>query len=536
MNKIKDKLSEFKNKKIIKDILDFFHKNKKKSRLFFYTFFLFFIYIFLFSQARDLEMRSTFPWSFIKFENKFSSLDLWFEFEEINIYKENWDLLNGLYLWTWTWKTVYYFHWNGWPNPYFYSDIKYINDLWYNVMMYDYPWYWKSTWLPYKENIDDSSQLFFNYLQNEKNIESSDLILFGYSVWTAVAVDFASKNDFDKLILISPFSSRHDMSKSMLWFAAQKLLLLKDSYITRELVKNFENDVLIIHWNKDEVIPFEHWLKVFENYLWNKNFIELDNFWHNWVIYEYSDTLKNIFVNFISWDNLNFENNYLFLDNEKIEEIKENNIKLEEEIQKKEQERKKQEFLNSLDLYSDNSLHKFVNSSISFNNKWYIPKNLVSVSWKYVYDPRWWSQTVTLETRNALYEMWEAFYNHFKKPITVISAYRSYAYQQWIKDRWCPDNLCAKAGYSEHQSWLAVDFWEASTETSWKNNRTLTSYFNWLKENAHKYWFHNTYQRWLKIDWYDIEPWHWRYLWVEFATYLKENNLTIAEFYFFNSK
>jgi LAS superfamily LD-carboxypeptidase LdcB len=56
-------------------------------------------------------------------------------------------------------------------------------------------------------------------------------------------------------------------------------------------------------------------------------------------------------------------------------------------------------------------------------------------------------------------------------------------------------------------------------------------YYNFLKQNAHKYWFHNTYQKWLEIDGYEIEPWHWRYLWIKFATYLKENNITLAQFY-----
>jgi D-alanyl-D-alanine carboxypeptidase len=64
----------------------------------------------------------------------------------------------------------------------------------------------------------------------------------------------------------------------------------------------------------------------------------------------------------------------------------------------------------------------------------------------------------------------------------------------------------------------------------------LKKYYKWLDENAYKYGFHNTYQKWLEIDWYEIEPWHWRYMWVELATYLKDNNLTIAEFYFNKEK
>ena len=93
-----------------------------------------------------------------------------------------------------------------------------------------------------------------------------------------------------------------------------------------------------------------------------------------------------------------------------------------------------------------------------------------------------------------------------------MSAYRSYLYQKGIKDRGCPDNLCAKAGYSEHQSGLAVDFFRASTQSDWNASARLSSYYSWLQKNAHTYGFHNTYQRGLEIDGYDIEPWHWRYV------------------------
>jgi D-alanyl-D-alanine carboxypeptidase len=57
-------------------------------------------------------------------------------------------------------------------------------------------------------------------------------------------------------------------------------------------------------------------------------------------------------------------------------------------------------------------------------------------------------------------------------------------------------------------------------------------YYLWLVKNSHLYGWHNTYQKWVAIDGYEIEPWHWRYLWVEFATYLYENNMTIAEYAF----
>jgi D-alanyl-D-alanine carboxypeptidase len=52
-----------------------------------------------------------------------------------------------------------------------------------------------------------------------------------------------------------------------------------------------------------------------------------------------------------------------------------------------------------------------------------------------------------------------------------------------------------------------------------------------MSKNAHKYGFHNSYQKWRKNDWYEIEPWHWRYIWEELAQYLYEEKITFSQFY-----
>ena len=158
--------------------------------------------------------------------------------------------------------------------------------------------------------------------------------------------------------------------------------------------------------------------------------------------------------------------------------------------------------------------------------------NLFEDTYSYMYNL--WNRKEELEKifRNCmlLREYFRLLYKIWKK-IWVVSAFRSYAYQVNIKANWCPDNFCAKAWFSEHQTWLVVDIFEASDKNSWYNNWVLMNYYKWLSENAHLYWFHNTYQKWLNIDWYEVEPWHWRYLWVELATYLFDNKLTIAEYY-----
>jgi len=203
---------------------------------------------------------------------------------------------------------------------------------------------------------------------------------------------------------------------------------------------------------------------------------------------------------------------HIFLDKIRIKKIKEENKK------------------RILWFNKDSSYTKFVNNKVHFNKISYIPSDLKSIKSPFVTDVKW-NQVLRKVAVNALWNLSKDFYSTFKTNIRVVSAYRSYIYQKWIKDWGCPDNLCAKAWYSEHQSGLAVDLWEATTKDIFLSKSKLKKYFEWMNKNAYKYGFHNTYQKWIDVDWYEIEPWHWRYLWVDLAKELKENDLTFAEYY-----
>ena len=187
--------------------------------------------------------------------------------------------------------------------------------------------------------------------------------------------------------------------------------------------------------------------------------------------------------------------------------------------------------LSDFDYISDESYQKYVDPDIPFENLWYIPPDLRSLSLTYITDTR--GDLRLRESAAIQLEMLaEDFYNHFWEKVVVVSSYRSYERQRQIKVGWCPDHLCAKAWYSEHQGWLAVDFWSASTEAYWKWSPRLMRFYDWLYDNAHLYGYHNSYQNGVEIDGYAVEPWHWRYLWVELATYLRENEITFAEFFY----
>lgn len=85
--------------------------------------------------------------------------------------------------------------------------------------------------------------------------------------------------------------------------------------------------------------------------------------------------------------------------------------------------------------------------------------------------------------------------------------------------------VVARPGTSEHQVGLAVDF--NSVEDSFRN----TNEYEWLKANSHKYGFILRYTA-EKQDITGIipEPWHYRYVGVEAATKIYEENICLEEF------
>lgn len=136
-----------------------------------------------------------------------------------------------------------------------------------------------------------------------------------------------------------------------------------------------------------------------------------------------------------------------------------------------------------------------------------------------------------LEARDALWDMAVAFFDRFRVPLTVISGYRSAAYQQrlWDLGR-CSDSLCAPPGYSEHQLGLAVDLFDVSNETEFYRNTTYRQYVSWIQSHAHLYGWTQSYQKGETVDEYEIEPWHYRYVGRQMATRLYSLGWTYTEF------
>ena len=119
--------------------------------------------------------------------------------------------------------------------------------------------------------------------------------------------------------------------------------------------------------------------------------------------------------------------------------------------------------------------------------------------------------------------------------IIAVSTYRSYEYQEklynnYILDKgfYYADMASARPGHSEHQTGLAVDVADITLDY---DNFESTKEFIWIKDNAHKYGFILRYPKAMfHITGFKYEPWHYRYVGIDIATYIYKNNITLEEY------
>lgn len=136
--------------------------------------------------------------------------------------------------------------------------------------------------------------------------------------------------------------------------------------------------------------------------------------------------------------------------------------------------------------------------------------------------------------------------------LKFVSAYRSVEEQQAVVDSVINQNIASgmseedakttamsvltEPGYSEHHTGLAIDL----VDTAYYQNHTSdllvegyseTASAKWLAENAPKYGFILRYPKGKESETdINFEPWHYRYVGIEHATYMTQNNLTLETY------
>ena len=125
--------------------------------------------------------------------------------------------------------------------------------------------------------------------------------------------------------------------------------------------------------------------------------------------------------------------------------------------------------------------------------------------------------------------------------LVTCSSYRSASYQASLYNNYVAmygtataDTISARPGYSDHQTGLAADIGDHDQATVFTQAMENTVEGQWLYAHAHEYGFILRYPKGKEwITGYSFEPWHYRYVGVDYATaiYNVSPDCTLEEYF-----
>ena len=207
-----------------------------------------------------------------------------YHLEEINFKATDGNTLNGWFI-----KpknkiiagTVLIFHGNGGNISNNYQSAEPLIKYGFQVMVFDYEGYGKSTGKPSQEKVLDDGIQALHYIKQRDDVKNTKLILFGQSLGGHLSFVVAARDQklIDALVVEGAFTGHELMAvyvgkKS----GAPKFLtkmLVPSKYNAIDEIDKITIPILIIHSNEDEICPFYMGQQLFEKAVAPKEFWEV---------------------------------------------------------------------------------------------------------------------------------------------------------------------------------------------------------------------------------------------------------------------
>ena len=158
--------------------------------------------------------------------------------------------------------------------------LKFLVDQGYSVLLVSYRGYGDNPGQPTELDLISDSALALEWLFKQEGISSKEVVLFGESLGTGVAVALAAQYPFKGLILDGAYSSITEVGQSAHPFIPIRWLL-KDTWDSKSRIQKVQSSTLFIHSKKDTVIPFRFGQSLFQSANEPKRYIWLEHSGHD---------------------------------------------------------------------------------------------------------------------------------------------------------------------------------------------------------------------------------------------------------------
>ena len=153
--------------------------------------------------------------------------------------------------------TILYSHGNAEDIGHLLPMLEEIKGMGFSLFAYDYRGYGTSLGTPSEKKVYEDEETAYDYLVNNLGIPACRIIALGRSLGGAVAIDLAHKRQLGGLIIESSFVTAYRVLTRI-------PLLPFDKFKNISKMKKVSCQVLVIHGKQDEVVPFWHGERLFE--------------------------------------------------------------------------------------------------------------------------------------------------------------------------------------------------------------------------------------------------------------------------------
>ncbi len=180
--------------------------------------------------------------------------------------------------------TLLIFHGNAGNIGHRLAWIEMLHRLRVGVWIFDYRGYGKSEGKPFEKGVYRDAEAAYQWWHRGPGASGQKIVLVGESLGGAVAVHLASKAAVDGLVLQSTFTSARDMAKTI-FFLGLLQPLVGVHFDSAAIIGSIRCPKLIIHGDRDEIVPYWMGRKLFDLASEPKQFYEVAGAGHNDLIW-----------------------------------------------------------------------------------------------------------------------------------------------------------------------------------------------------------------------------------------------------------
>lgn len=151
--------------------------------------------------------------------------------------------------------TVLIFYGNGGRLERSIKTVQQFRAMGFNVLMPEYLGFGMSEGRPGERGCRDTADAALAHLRSRKDIDTSRIVLFGYSLGGAVAVDLASREQLAGLVIFNTFTSMTEMAARL--YPQAPTFLLRHPFRSLDRIAQVSCPIFIAHGDQDALIPGE---------------------------------------------------------------------------------------------------------------------------------------------------------------------------------------------------------------------------------------------------------------------------------------